>query len=138
MVDGKIYWTDADLSTDELSNTIRRANLDGSDSEILISGLETPQAITLDLDEGKMYWTNWPPIDTIQRANLDGTNIEDVITGAGGLHDIVFDFSEGKIYWADTSVPYIQRANADGSEVEVVVSGLVTPRTVALDIGPIN
>ena len=138
LVNGKIYWTDADLSTDELSNTIRRANLDGSDSEILISGLETPQAITLDLDEGKMYWTNWPPIDTIQRANLDGTNIEDVITGSGGLHDIVFDFSEDKIYWADTSVPYIQRANADGSEVEVVVSGLITPRTVALDIGPIN
>lgn len=141
LVNGKIYWTEwteFPPNPDELTDTIQRANLDGSDIEVLVTGLLVPQAITLDLDGGKIYWTNWPPVDTIQRANLDGTNIEDVLPGTGGLHDIVFDFSEGKFYWADTSTTYIQRANADGSEVEIVVSGLVAPRTVALDIGPIN
>ena len=141
LVNGKIYWTEwteFPPNPDELTDTIQRANLDGSDIEVLVTGLLVPQAITLDIDGGKIYWTNWPPVDTIQRANLDGTNIEDVLPGSGGLHDIVFDFSEGKFYWADTSTTYIQRANVDGSEIEEVVAGLVSPRTVALDIGPIN
>ena len=141
LVNGKIYWTEwteFPPNPDELTDTIQRANLDGSDIEVLVTGLLVPQAITLDIEGGKIYWTNWPPVDTIQRANLDGTNIEDVLPGTGGLHDIVFDFSEGKFYWADTATTYIQRANVDGSEVEEVVAGLVSPRTVALDIGPIN
>ncbi len=147
LVNGKIYWTEwEEISpgAEELTDTIQRANLDGSNVEVLVRGLYIPQTITLDIDGGKMYWTNWPPVDNIQRANLDGTNVEDLIPGSSGVHDIVFDFSADKIYWADTGDwldhgdGIIRRANFDGSEIEEIHTGLAVPTSVALDIGPVN
>ncbi len=44
MTAGKIYWTD--ISTD----TIERANLDGSEREVLVMGLDDPVGIALDTD----------------------------------------------------------------------------------------
>ena len=46
-----MYWTDT--GTQE----IRRADLDGMNSEQLLSGLSTPLGIALDVAGGKMYWT---------------------------------------------------------------------------------
>ena len=69
-----MYWTDG--STDN----IKRANLDGSNVEDLITtGLRDPRGIALDVSEGKMYWIEWGT-DKIKRANLDGSNIEDLVT----------------------------------------------------------
>ena len=66
----KMYWTDS--GTDK----IRRANLDGSNVEDLITtGLGHPEDIALDMSGGKMYWTD-SGTDKIQRANLDGSNVE--------------------------------------------------------------
>ena len=147
LVNGKVYWTEwEEISpgAEELTDTIRRANLDGSNVEVLVTGLYIPQAITLDLDAGKMYWTNWHPVDNIQRANLDGTNVENIIPESSGVHDIIFDFSADRIYWADTGDwsdfgdGIIRRANFDGSEIEEIHTGLAVPTSVALDIGPIN
>ena len=65
---GKMYWTGFNFGT------IQRADTDGSDAETLVTGLRAVAGIALDLDAGKMYWTestagNRP--GTIQRANLD-------------------------------------------------------------------
>ena len=69
-----MYWTDA--GTDR----IRRANLDGSDIEDLITdGLSNPQGVALDVTDRKMYWTDWGT-NTIRRASLDGSGVEDVVT----------------------------------------------------------
>jgi hypothetical protein len=47
-------------------------------------GLSAPGALTLDVANGKMYWTD-SAIDKIQRANLDGSGVEDlIITYSGG------------------------------------------------------
>lgn len=73
---GKVYWTD------DWRNIIR-ANLDGSNVEVLITNditmealgtrLEEVSGIALDAVAGKMYWT-WHRgrSGKIQRANLDG------------------------------------------------------------------
>ena len=67
-----MYWTDAHTTS------IKRANLDGSDVEVLIIlGSSFPLGIAVDPFEGKMYWSEG---DKIRRANLDGSNIEDVVT----------------------------------------------------------
>ena len=59
---------------------IQRANLDGSNVEDLVTqGLSSPRGIALDVEGGKMYWTD-SGTDKIQRANLDGSNIEDLVT----------------------------------------------------------
>jgi len=46
----------------------------------LVSGLNVPFGIALDLGAGKMYWTD-AFTDKIQRANLDGSDVEDLVTG---------------------------------------------------------
>lgn len=125
----KIYWTTA------WPAGIQRANLDGSDVEVLITGdLDQPAYIALDLGAHKMYWTD-SVTAKIQRANLDGSRVEDLITDellnpAG----IALDLDVGKIYWTDSGAGKIQRSNLDGSAVEdLVTSDLITPTGIALD-----
>ena len=47
----KLYWANSK------TGKILRANLDGSEVEDVISGLNTPWDIALDPDGGKIYWT---------------------------------------------------------------------------------
>ena len=76
----QIYWTDF------RTHKIQRADLDGSNIETLITRLDTPDGIALDVNRGKIYWTDeslWVGRGggAIQRANLDGSDIETLITG---------------------------------------------------------
>ncbi len=72
----KLYWVDRG------ANAIRRANLDGSNDETLVSGLIDPGYIKLDVATGKMYWTATILVGEtetfvgIHRANLDGSSVE--------------------------------------------------------------
>ena len=70
-----------------MGNTVRRANLDGSNAEV-ISYVADPwliQDLALDSAHGKVYISNWSggfgSRGNIQRVNLDGSNLEDVVTG---------------------------------------------------------
>ena len=61
----QIYWTSP------FEDRIRRANLDGSNVEALLTGLASPVDLALDVAGGQIYWTD--PIEgSIRRANLDG------------------------------------------------------------------
>ena len=117
---GKLYWTDK-TSNNHLdpnaTNRVVRANLDGSDIEVLFSQSTTPDLlftyfqIVLDPAEGKIYWTKAvmsPPEEgSILRANLDGSNVEEIITGLGrdpdvnvlssGPRGLTLDLSMGKL-----------------------------------------
>ena len=126
----KIYWT-------EWNDKIQRANLDGSNIETLVTELNNPtKGITLDVNEGKIYWTT---VGSIQRANLDGSNIETLVTGLNLPEGITLDVVRGKMYWtagySQTAVGRIQRANLDGSNIETLITelnGLDDPAFVAL------
>ena len=143
---GKIYWTGMgidDPGTDKVSGGVYSANLDGSNIETLVTGLGFPLDIALDLDEGKIYWTDagTDSRDTanIQRVNLDGSNIEALITGLEAPAGIALDVDEGKIYWTDTGTDApgtgnIQRANLDGSNIEALITGLEAPAGIALEL----
>ena len=134
---GKMYWSEWNRGIGE--QKIRRANLDGSNVEDLITGFFPgtnnhigPRGITLDLSQGKVYWTD-TGAGAIRRANLDGSNTEDVITGLDAPHQISLDFNSDKIYWGDWDAGKIQRANFDGSHIEDLVVGLSAPAGIALD-----
>jgi len=78
---------------------IRRANLDGSGVEDLVTtGLFEPNRIALDVAGGKMYWTD-NGTDKIQRANLDGSEVEDLVTTGPPIPSTPFalalDFTPG-------------------------------------------
>ena len=52
-LNGKIYWTDYG------THTVQRAELDGSNIEILVENLPMPRHIAIDSLNGKIYWLTW-------------------------------------------------------------------------------
>ena len=125
----KIYWIDSYL------DQIKRANLDGSDVELIVSlGNAYPQGIDIDQEHGKIYWID-SDLDEIRRANLDGSDIELIDTlGNADPQGIDIDQEHGKIYWVDSYLDEVKRANLDGSEVESIVSlGNAFPQDIAVD-----
>lgn len=88
-IDAKIYWTAASPPR------ISRANLDGSDFEELVVGGNNLRKLVLDVDAGKMYWSDYflaPDEGRIMRANLDGTGAQIVVEGTRPYH-LAFDLT---------------------------------------------
>ena len=128
-----LYWLD------KRTRSIRRANLDGTDVEDVVKGLEDAKDIALDQVAGKMYWTE-QGTGEIRRANLDGTDVESFLTGIENPEGIALDIPGGKVYWtvrgassrfSDSGM--VQRSNLDGSNVEILLAGLRDPDDIALD-----
>ena len=118
------------------SGQIRRAALDGTNIQDLVTKAGAPQGIALDVAGGKMYWTDGGKI-RIRRAALDGTSVQDFIREGitGAPQGIALDVAGGKIYWANTGADKIQRANLDGTNIQdLVTEGLESPRGIALDV----
>jgi len=86
---GKLYWTDY------VTNTVRRANFDGSGLQTLYTDFaaQHPRGIALDLAAGKLYWgqdiDGEPTTGAIIRTNLDGTGFEYFQTGLRLVNDMV-------------------------------------------------
>ena len=79
-VTGKLYLTTAD-------GKVQRLNVDGSNFQRnLITGLDAPKAVSVDVAGRKIYWTAQ---NSIRRADLNGENIEDVVTGGGAPTGLV-------------------------------------------------
>ena len=115
---GKIYWISDELATfSSIRGNIRRANLDGSDIETLITRAEA-SGLALDMDEGKIYWT---ANDQILRADLDGSDIE-ILIFRPFISGLTLDVDGGKIYWTDSTRGDILRANLDGSDIETLIT----------------
>jgi len=136
---GKIYWLHGSTP-----GRIRRANLDGSGQEIVISGLKNPRGLALDRQAGKIYWAAAPPEGNagglIQRANLNGSGLETVYLDPD--YDPVLskigrprlDTVNGWVYFASNT--RILRASLDGPPFTYfpVVTGVSTARAVDLDV----
>jgi len=112
---GMLYWTD------EATDTIQRAALDGSNVEdIVVSGVDDPRSMVVDVAGAKVYWGDSAG-DTIHRADLDGAQAE-VLVSAGIVDPLgmAIDTSAGKLYWIDAGTDRILRGNLDGTAVETV------------------
>jgi len=123
----KMYFSDRGTPT--LDATLKRANLDGSDVETLLTGT-APAYIELDLLHGQIYYTHGGSGATfISRANLDGTNAELVHAAAtDNLRGIALDIEHGRIYFGlrsqlDGSFR-IARSNLNGTEIEDFLTDL--------------
>jgi len=116
----KIYLT-GQTSTPE----IWRSDLDGSDTEVLITGLPGTAAFTLDPTNGKMYWSD-NDNDLIRRANLDGTNIHTILDSADGVDNVgqmAISPSESKLYFTDYGATSINKSNFDGTSPQNITPG---------------
>lgn len=110
---GKVYWTE--------DGEILRADLDGSDMEVLVSGLGIVLDLELDRNGGKMYWADFTNYK-IQRANLDGSDTEDLVTDANATAGIALDVAANRMYWTNHQAAKIRRANLDGTNVEDLIA----------------
>ncbi len=134
-VGGKLYWAN------EGNGTLHRANLDGTNAEVLATteealvttGSGKLRGMALDVDGGKIYWSHIGA-NKIQRANLDGSNVEDMVLETFSCGGIDLDLAADKIYWPACTEKKIWRANLDGSNVEeLIATGLGNPESVAVD-----
>ena len=127
-VGDKLYWTEGD-------GDIRRANLDGSGAETLLTDTSDIRGIAVDPIGSKVYWTIVGTSNKIRRADLNGSNLEDLVTGLGAPSSVALDVGNGKMYWSEDNGGKIRRANLDGTSVEDRVTGIPSPAGIALDTG---
>ncbi|NOT02200.1 MAG: PQQ-binding-like beta-propeller repeat protein [Phycisphaerales bacterium] len=127
---GRVYWSE------DLGDEIRRANLDGTDSTVLIElpAQTRPQGIALDLAGGRIYWAAYGT-PAIQSANLDGTGVQTLVElgPPSAPVGVALDTENGVVYWSDSLRGTIQRADLDGNNVQDVVTGAAGPYYIAVD-----
>ncbi|XP_022244841.1 low-density lipoprotein receptor-related protein 4-like isoform X1 [Limulus polyphemus] len=125
-----IYWTDV------TSDTINKANWNGSDQKVVIdSNLERPAGLAVDWVSQNLYWTD-SGTDRIEVSNLDGTMRTILVwEGLDRPRDIIVDPIGGYMYWTDWGInPKIERAGMDGSQRVIIVEhNLTWPNGLAID-----
>ena len=126
---GKLYWTE---KTGETTGRIRRANLDGSNIELVKQLTGVPLGIALDTENGKLYLTNTQ--GKIQRMNLNGTNFQpNFITGLEAPTGIAV--SGDNIYWIEEG-NIIRRASLNDKNIYDAVRGPSSITVFALGMLP--
>jgi DNA-binding beta-propeller fold protein YncE len=118
---GKIYFSD--FYDDATPNgKIWKMNLDGTGAEAIVDGITDPYGIALDVDGGKVYWTD--DAGNISRANLDGTSQQVLYNvDGGGMRAIALDLTHKKMYFYDVMNNNLYQANFDGTSAEVILNG---------------
>lgn len=116
---GKLYWGDGG------TQSISRANLDGSNVETVVSGVAV-QGIALDVATQTIYWSDFPVAGdrTVRRAGFDGSNMQTLLTGLAGPVGIGLDLAAGRLYVADTFANSLISANLDGSDRHAFLTGV--------------
>jgi len=129
---GKVYWTE---QTGDRSGRIRRANLNGSNVQLVKELTSVPQGLAVDTTNGKLYLTNsW---GKVQRMNLNGSGFQpNLIVNLDAPRGVAVDVAGGKVYW--TEAGKIRRANLDGSNRQDVATGLGTPDGIFLQTTPVE
>ena len=131
-VNGKLYWTE---KTSDTTGKVRRANLDGTNVQLVKALTSVAHGIAIDTANRKLYWTNsW---GKVQRLNVDGSNFQpNLITGLELPKHLVLDVAGGKIYWTEKTsdtTGKIQRANLDGANVQLVKALTSVAHGIAID-----
>jgi hypothetical protein len=100
---------------------------DGTDQRVVVSGCKKPDGIAVDMDAGRIYWTEMGGLHlndgTIESADLDGrwrkTIVPQGITYTP--KQLCLDRKNRKLYWSDREGMRVMRADFDGSNVEILV-----------------
>lgn len=122
------YSTIGELPVGAPNSQIKRANLDGSGVQTILSGPAGGRfgGIAFDVANGHLYSGDGK---FLFRANLDGTGrtnlVSTLISGnIGGVADVEVDLLHGKVYWSEFlgGPPRVRRANLDGTGAETILT----------------
>ncbi|XP_013407657.1 low-density lipoprotein receptor-related protein 2-like [Lingula anatina] len=115
---GHMYWTDWGKSP-----KIERATMAGQQRTAIIStGLGWPNGLTIDFEEGKMYWAD-ALMQKIERSALDGQYREVIMETA--IHPFALTVFGYYIYWTDWKLAGVYRAEKHtGANLTPMIQGL--------------
>lgn len=111
----KIYWS---VTT---GGFIRRANLDGTGIETIVTGGGTITGLDIDSVSRTIYWADSAG-DRIVRANLDGTAQTVILSAIGTPQALALDVGAGKLYFGASQSNSMRRANLDGTGLETLIT----------------
>ncbi|XP_069955105.1 vitellogenin receptor Yl [Cherax quadricarinatus] len=118
--DGKVVeglavdWLGRNLyMTDSQQGCVSVCSLRGIVCKTLVSS-SSCRAIHLDLQNRKMFWTNWK-IGVVESADLDGSSKSTLVSGLGWPNALAADPSQHKLYWMDALTNTVEHMNYDGT-----------------------
>ena len=134
--EGKIYWISDLPEYDHPYGHVGRANLDGSNSEILNDWL-LGNEIALDLVRGNVYYLDWYSGQIIRSdlsQNFDDFRIPPT-PSRDYLGAMALDVDGGRVYWTNLSTKTILRADLNGENIEEVLTvSDGYPEEIVLDV----
>jgi len=121
---GKVFFTD------RYANDIKRANLDGSDVEVVVQNTEYPVDLALDLENRVMYWTAREAGGLysagMDENETDGAGLTPIITGLHAAIGVTLDRENGKLFYTDVITASksggIWVAELDGSHAKQIAT----------------
>lgn len=124
----KMYWADScsDYDKDGGSGEILRAELDGSDVNVILDDLRSPKHLALDVEAGILYWYNASE-RAIQRAPIVGFPLRTIVKGTTCVEGLALDNKIDEIYWSDSCDRTIRRAPQDSIELPVAQAEKLFP-----------
>jgi len=125
LADGKVYWAEKD------AGAIRRAGLDGSNAENVLTGLSQPFAVAVDSAAGKLYWSQWGD-ETVHEANLDGSGDHVLLEDVGLTSCLSIEPDIRMLYWSEMDSGLVQRIGLD--ILTPLVGNQDTAAGIALDL----
>ena len=137
LASNKMYFAGGENNVTGGGGIVARANMDGSDVELLVPDRNEPRGVTLHHGDDKIYWAE---LLGVQRANLDGTGIEQATTSQPiEPYGLALDEAAGQLYWTDRSMRAIGRTDLATSIGETLLQNSTAdfvqePKGIALDI----
>lgn len=122
------------------SNPVYRANLDGSNAQLLASG-GRPRSLEINPHNRMVYWWDTDAA-SLYKASMDGDGSDKSVVMNDDAPDFDFHFQEGRIYYYNWQNKEIKRVGMDGSSQELLICKsdagctnaiLSTPAALAVD-----
>jgi hypothetical protein len=111
----------------------------GHDKKALLTGLDLPRHLSLDLVRGKMYFRTLDnDRSKLYRSNLDGSELEELIDYDYKIEGIVVDADSERLFWIGRgeNCSKIYCSNLDGKETKLITGAGEYAYTMTYD--PVN
>lgn len=107
---GKVYWSDVGDAT------IKRANLDGTGVEIVVSG-HTVERLEIDDATTTLFWVSG---SQLLKSNSQGGNITTVVSSTDTVSGLTIDTDNQHLYWSRPGVG-VERVGYDGADRGLII-----------------
>ncbi|XP_061184437.1 low-density lipoprotein receptor-related protein 4-like [Saccostrea echinata] len=118
-VSNNLYWCDSLLNW----IAMKPAYMDNNTIYKIVAyqDLKQPEGITLDPEDGLMFFSDNDPNSRIEKASMDGTNRSVIVhTGLIRVLALSVDAANNLLYWADIGRHTLEVSNYDGSNRRVL------------------